>query len=319
MQLGGPEDVPLTHTAEELISGATRRKTKIKYECVVRKWHKYCERDGLDVQATTNTFLNFLGEEFDRNLGHSYIRGYTAALAPYIGNVDPSLRKKLMRGIYNRRPSKPRYSAIWDVDIVLSYVGAMITDKFMDLTLKTVALFMLLSGSRVNMLSHFKVSNMTLTDTECTFVFNDVLKTDHPSKQIIYRAYPSDKSLCPVKCMLEYLNARGEKSSSDHIFIITRRPFSPASSDTIANWLKKVLSLSGIDTGRYSAHSFRSASTSAAAFSGVSIMTILKAASWKNVSTFKQYYYKELDEVYDLEESENFGVELLNNFCDQTK
>ena len=71
--------------------------------------------------------------------------------------------------------------------------------------------------------------------------------------------------------------------------------------------------MAGIDSGKYSAHSYRSASTSAAAFSGVSITTILKAASWKNVDTFKNYYYRELDEVYDLEEPENFGVELLDN------
>ena len=72
--------------------------------------------------------------------------------------------------------------------------------------------------------------------------------------------------------------------------------------------------MSGIDSGRYTAHSFRSASTSAAAFGGVSIMTIMKSASWKNVDTFKKFYLKDLEEGYDLKESENFGVELLKNF-----
>ena len=80
-----------------MIQGATRKKTKIKYDGVVRKWHRDGERN---LQATTNTFLNFLGEEFDRELKHSYIKGYTAALAPYIDNVDPVLRRN-MRGIFN--------------------------------------------------------------------------------------------------------------------------------------------------------------------------------------------------------------------------
>ena len=317
MQLGGPEDVALSDTAEHLIDKSTRRKTKIKYNCIVRKWHSYCDRNKVSLQATTNTFLNFLAEEFDRDLKHSYIRGYTSALADYISDVDYTLLRKLMKGIHNSRPSKPRYSAIWDVNIVLSYIGAMTTQKYMDLTLKTVALFMILSGSRVNMLSHFKVSNMTLTNEECTFIFNDVLKTSvegEQSKKLTFRAYPDDRSLCPVKTMLKYLEVRGEKSASDHIFTITVKPFTPAKSDTIANWLKKVLLLSGIDSGRYTAHSFRSASTSAAAFRGVSIMTIMKSASWKNVDTFKKFYFKDLEEVYDLEESENFGVELLKSF-----
>ena len=131
---------------------------------------------------------------------------------------------------------------------------------------------------------------------------------------MIFRAYLDDPALCPVKTMLHYLDVRGDKSIYDCIFTITVKPFTPAKPDTIANWLKKVLFSSGIDSGRYTAHSYRSASTSAAAFSGVSIMTILKSASWKNVDTFKKHYFRELDEVYDLEEPENFGVELLTNY-----
>ena len=92
------------------------------------------------------------------------------------------------------------------------------------------------------------------------------------------------------------------------------QPFTAAKSDTIANWLKKLLFLAGIDTGKYSAHSYRASSTSAAAFRGISITTILKSASWTNVDTFKKYYLKELEEVYDLDDPENFGVEILNRF-----
>ena len=238
MHVGRPDDVALSETAEQLIHGATRKKTKVKYDCVVRKWLKYCESKNIDVQATTNTFLNFLAEEFDRDLKHSYIRGYTSALTAYIGNVDHVLLKKLLRGIFNRRPSRPRYAATWDVNIVLAFVGAMTTDTYMDLTLKTVALLMILSGSRVNMLSHLKVSNMSLTDTECTFVFDDVLKTStegEVAKHITYRAYPDDPSLCPVKTILKYLDVRGEKSASDPVFTITIKPYTPAKSDTIAN------------------------------------------------------------------------------------
>ena len=44
MQLGGPEDVALTETAEQLINESTRPKTKTKYNCVIRKWHRYCEQ-----------------------------------------------------------------------------------------------------------------------------------------------------------------------------------------------------------------------------------------------------------------------------------
>ena len=40
---------------------------------------------------------------------------------------------------------------------------------------------MLLSRAQVNTFSHFKVTNMYITNTECTFVFNEVLKHSRPN------------------------------------------------------------------------------------------------------------------------------------------
>ena len=307
----------LSATAIELINGSTRDSTKKKYNSIVGKWQRYCEINHHELQATTTTFANFLAQEFNRDLKHSYLRSYTAALAGYTSAVDNTILQKLLKGIHNKRPSTPRYSAIWDVNIVLAYIGAMTTNTFRDMTLKMAALLMLLSGNRVNMLSHLKVTNMFINENECTFIFDEVLKTTVPgesTKPMVFRAYPEDGSLCPVKNIWRYLEARNEKSGNDQLFVITMKPFTPAKSDTIANWLKKVLDLAGINTGKYSAHSYRSSSTSAAAFGGVSIGTILRSASWKNVEVFKKHYLRELEEVYNLEGEENFGVELLNQY-----
>ena len=75
-----------------------------------------------------------------------------------------------------------------------------------------------------------------------------------------------------------------------------------------------MLCAAGVDTSEYQAHSCRAASTSTAALAGVSLSTILNFASWKNVKTFKTFYYKDIVEGgYDLEK-ENFGEELLKQF-----
>ena len=177
--LVGRPEVGLSPTAESLIAQSTRKQTKVKYASIERKWTGYCSRIGCDTRATTNTFANFLAEEFKRDLKYTYIRSYTAALAGYIKDVDHIILNKLLKGIHNNRPPRPRYAAVWDVNLVLNYIGAMITTSFMDITLKTTALLMLLSGNRVNMLSHFCVDSMLLTD-ECTFLFKDVLKHTRP-------------------------------------------------------------------------------------------------------------------------------------------
>ena len=305
--------VPLSDTAMQLIGNAIRPGTKTKYESIRRKWIAYCSRHGYELIANTNTYVNFVATEFDRSLKYETIRGYSAALKPYLGEVDLEVVKQAMKGIHNARPSKARYAAIWDINLVLSYIGCMIINNFMDRSQKLSTLLMILSGNRVNMLSHLKLTNMFLSTSECTFVFDDVLKHTRPGfndKPITFRAYPDDVSLCPVTNIQSYLDTRLTRSDDPELFITTTQPYHKAHPDTIARWIKDTLHNSGIDTGTYSAHSCRAASTSAASQIGVSLTTIVKSASWSGVSTFKKYYLKDIVKVYNLSD-ENFGVELL--------
>ncbi|EDO40319.1 predicted protein, partial [Nematostella vectensis] len=52
------------------------------------------------------------------------------------------------------------------------------------------------------------------------------------------------------------------------------------------------LAKSGININKYSAHSTRSASMSAGKTANISINTIVDAAGWSNVVTFRTYYDK---------------------------
>ncbi|XP_063405979.1 uncharacterized protein LOC134689942 [Mytilus trossulus] len=61
-----------------------------------------------------------------------------------------------------------------------------------------------------------------------------------------------------------------------------------------ARWLKEVLKLLGINTGIFSAHSYRGASTSCAFSSGVSLKDILTTANWTNANTFYKFYNRDL-------------------------
>ena len=128
-----------------------------------------------------------------------------------------------------------------------------------------------------------------------------------------FRAYPDQKSLCPVHNIWKYLQeVRLSRSSDDNLFITIRKPYHGASPDTIARWIKDMLSLSGIDTGVFTAHSCRAASTSSGLFRGISIGTILGSACWSNVNTFKNHYLKEIESGYNLKR-DNFGAKTLDN------
>jgi len=61
---------------------------------------------------------------------------------------------------------------------------------------------------------------------------------------------------------------------STQLFIAIVKPHKPVAPCTIARWLKEMLKLSGINVGIFTAHSTRSASVSAAAYSGVTVNDI---------------------------------------------
>ena len=75
------------------------------------------------------------------------------------------------------------------------------------------------------------------------------------------------------------------------VFLTSIKPYGPATSATVARWIKTVLSKAGIDTSIFKAHSVRGAATSTAAEAGVSIPEILEAADWSSQSTFECFYF----------------------------
>ena len=87
----------------------------------------------------------------------------------------------------------------------------MSTENDMDASRKLVCQFMLLSGLRVNLISHLKITNMYLTNTEFTLVFDDVLKQSRPSfkeKRLVFRGFSQNPKLCVVSTLIQYLNIR---------------------------------------------------------------------------------------------------------------
>ena len=91
----------------------------------------------------------------------------------------------------------------------------------------------------------------------------------------------------------------------------------PASKDTLARWVKDVLTLSGIDTSQYAAHSCRSASSSRAKMSGAPLEHILHCGQWKSTNTSVKFYDKELLR-FSLEATQQFAVSILDHTAHDT-
>ena len=121
-----------------------------------------------------------------------------------------------MKGVFNLRPPKTQYHAIWDVSTLLNHLEKMNTDSDMNKSKNTVCLLMLLSGTRLNTLTHLKITDMYITVTEYTFIFDKVSKHSrhkYCQKLLIFRTYPECSEFYPVKNLLNYLDIRLKRSS----------------------------------------------------------------------------------------------------------
>ncbi len=168
------------------------------------------------------------------------------------------------------------------------------------LTKKLTMLLALLSGHRTQTLTKLKTDCMVLTSEKCSFVIPDLLKHTKPGshqKPIVISAYPTDKRLCIVSVLRIYLEkTKSVRGNETQLLLSYRKPYKRVSRDTVSRWLKWVMNNAGIDTGKFSSHSTRAASVSAANQVGIPMDTILSAAGWSNSSTFDRFYNKNLAE-----------------------
>ena len=127
----------------------------------------------------------------DTGIGYSALNTALCALSTVISIKENStfgqhpLVCRFIKGIFESRPSLPRYQETWDVTVVLDYLtklGPPGNLRLKDLTLKVVMLMALLSGQGRQTLHMLCVDSMQMSSTKCVFVINSLLKTSRPGK-----------------------------------------------------------------------------------------------------------------------------------------
>ncbi len=219
--------------------------------------------------------------------------------------------KRLLKGVFETKPALPRYTCVWDVEVVLDYLKNLGSNTELTLkllTLKLVMLLGLLSGQRCQTLHSLNIKDMVLGESKCVFLLTSLLKTSAPNRHLThieFLAYPQDPKLCVINCLNAYLKrTKPHRCGTLQLFLSIQKPFKAVSCDTISRWLKSVLDMAGIDTAIFTAHSTRTASTSCAKAKGLPSHVIMEAAGWHSESTFAKFYNKCIIK-------ENFGGKLL--------
>ena len=177
----------------------------------------------------------------------------------------------LLAGICNSRPPQPKYCFICNVQTVIEFIrkewGRIqeLSDKF--LTYKLTMLLALTSASRVLGLQHLNIRFMVKTPSSFTFNFHKLHKAWKKGKSplfVVFHTFKEDSSLYVVEVLNEYLKRSEKWRTSDDCQLLLSfvQPHKPIVSSNISEWIKKVLTPSGVDVDVCKGHSTRSPSTS---------------------------------------------------------
>lgn len=254
--------------------------------------------------------MEFLTELFQQGLGYSSLniaRGALSSLGLTIEGIPVgrhSLVIRYMKGVFNIRPSLPRYQKTWDVGKVLDYLRKLSPVKYLslkDLTLKLTMLIAITNAARSQSIHLMNTKNVYKLKGEFIFVLSELVKQSRPGYKeptVNIKAFPPDRRICIYTVYKEYMlrtKLFREKQSHGKLLLSYVKPHSPVSRDTVSRWIKTVMTRAGIDTSIYKSHSVRSASTSKAKTNFVPISNILKKAGWSNSKTFAKFYDRKIE------------------------
>jgi site-specific recombinase XerD len=288
------------------IRAAWRPTTEKQYATYVARWSAHCSTKKISVlQPTLVNVLEFLQNLFIQGLSLSAIntaRSTISFLAAYIDSKpvgEHPLVCRFMKGVRRLRPPLPRYTCIWDTNIVVEYMANMTHTDLKEITLKITMLLALLTAQRAQTVHALRLRNMTLSENSFKFEITDLMKNMEPGEaEICLHRFTPDSRLCIVTLM-EYYLLRTEpyrKVSDDRLILVYIKPHGPATVDTIRRYILRIMERAGIDIAIFKPHSTRAAATSAANRKNVPVRTIMANAMWRSSSTFAKFYNKPLYE-----------------------
>lgn len=280
------------------------KNTLLQYNGTYKLWWLFCQANNQNPYiGSLPSVILFLTEQFNKGAAYGSLNSHRSALTLLLGSefVQDDQVKRLLKGAYKLRPTAPKYTCTWDPQMVLNLIANWFPNRNLPLekiTKKLIILLALCTGHRAQTLSLIKINNTHVTPTGIKIGISDVIKTSAAGRDqpVLFLPYYNDnKAICPATIIDDYMfitrNIRPE--STDRLILTFKKPYRPASSQSISRWIKQVLGESGVDVARFSAHSTRHASTSAARASGLSVDAIRKAAGWTASSqAFARFYHR---------------------------
>ncbi|OXU17977.1 hypothetical protein TSAR_001823 [Trichomalopsis sarcophagae] len=232
-----------------------------QYSKPLKDWARFCRNIGCDMyNPSIRAVASWLGDR--------------AALSLILGDrigKDPAI-SRLLKGIYNNKPAKPKYDRIFSLNPVL-----------LKLTDKLVVLLALITAHRKQTISLITIKNIIRKADSYEIEIPQRVKNSKSGTfqpLLILPKFTEKPDLCIVNTLNRYLEVTKDLCKEcDSLIITTKKPYKKASRDTISRWIRAFLVKSGISK-EFAPHSLRYAATSAALKKGVDLSVIKSLAGW---------------------------------------
>ncbi len=165
--------------------------------------------------SSVQEFLDFLAGLYDEGLEHRTINSIRSAVSMTHVQVEGvpigqhPLVTRLLKGVYNKRPPKPRYSTTWNVDLVVRYLISLDENDQLPvktLTQKAALLLALVEASRTSELQALDLRFRVYKPEGVSFKVPTLTKktTGAPPKEFFFASFPPNPKICPVHCLRAY-------------------------------------------------------------------------------------------------------------------
>jgi integrase len=219
-----------------------------------------------------------------------------------------------MRGVFLRNPPTKNLLIPWDVNVVLRFLEGepfepLVKASLHALTFKTVFLVALTSVRRCSEIQalgrnapYIQIEDGLVRLRTVAGFLPKTATPCHLGGDIVLPVNESNKKLCVVRCLKRYLKVTQSLMTQhnvehNHVFVCYghKNKCKPVSKRTLSGWLVKIIKAAYAAAGKtleskVKAHSTRAQAATWAVFKGASVEEVMKAADWRQKSTFIKHY-----------------------------